>query len=112
MMKFPTMIAVSLSLLVVAVVAAGAAVEVPASELVENKVRQQSSGQCEGLNSQRPRLDSISDAQWGLFVDAMNALKDNGEYARFVQIHSDQTEYAHGGNFLLPLVSQFLIKRI
>lgn len=59
--------------------------------------------QCEGLGvSRRPSLTSMSQQAGADFETAILALKVNGEYDRFVDIHRANPGTAHGGsNFLV-----------
>lgn len=101
-MKLPALLAFLLFPIALFQITTGARAPQIANDVTVRQTRRREGStrrgnRCEGLNSQRPHLASISNVAWRRFERAVVALKANGVYDRYVDIHRANVRVAHGG---------------
>jgi tyrosinase len=68
----------------------------------------QSTGSCGGLRAQRKEISDLSNTEWNNYVRALNGLRRNGVYAKYVRSHSDNADLSHNGCYFLPWHREYL----
>jgi hypothetical protein len=65
---------------------------------------------CKGLRARRKEILEMTSSEWARYAGALDTLRRNGVYTKYVQIHSTFKGQAHGGCFFLPWHRQFLFE--
>jgi hypothetical protein len=65
---------------------------------------------CKGFRASRKEILDMTSSEWATYANALQTLRANGVYARFVQYHITFSQQAHGGCFFLPWHRQYLFE--